>query len=129
MANKPRLTEKHYSGNGYYMLCSGVLRCDGKCCSCDELEKVVDRLGEYEDKAEQAIATVELPCKIGDFVWAIRSFKGHEQPQRGIVSDMLFTKDMKLQIVVKYVARGEWGRIVFATEKEAYAAIRERSGQ
>ena len=64
-----------------------------------------------------------LPCKIGDFVWAIRSFHGHKQPQRGIVSDMFFTKDMELQIVVKYVARGKWGETVFATDKEAYAAI------
>ena len=60
MTDKPRLTEKHYSGNGYYMLCSGVLRCDGKCCSCDELEKVVDRLGEYEDKAEQTVDAAEV---------------------------------------------------------------------
>ena len=69
---------------------------------------------------------VVLPCKIGDFVWAIRSFKGHKQPQRGIVSEMFFTNDMRLNIVVKYVARGEWGKTVFATDKEAYAAIGER---
>ena len=48
-----RLTDKHFSGKGYYMLCSGVLRCNGQCGECEELEKVVDRLGEYEDKAEQ----------------------------------------------------------------------------
>lgn len=72
------------------------------------------------------VDAVEVPCKIGDFVWAIRSFNGHKHPQRGIVSDMYFTKDMKLQIVVKYVARGEWGKTVFATDTEAYAAIGER---
>lgn len=48
-----RLTEKHYGGKGYYMTCSGVLRCNGTCGDCEELEKVVDRLGEFEDKAEQ----------------------------------------------------------------------------
>ena len=48
-----RLADKHFSGKGYYMLCSGVLRCVGNCGECEELEKVVDRLGEYEDKAEQ----------------------------------------------------------------------------
>jgi hypothetical protein len=69
------------------------------------------------------VDAVEVPCKIGDFVWAIRSFKGHKHPQRGIVSDMFFTRNMKLQIVVKYVARGEWGKTVFATDKDAYAAI------
>ena len=71
--------------------------------------------------------TVELPCKIGDWVWAIRSYHGHKHPQRGIVSDMYFSQDMVLHIVVKHIARGEWGKTVFATDKEAYAAIEGRS--
>lgn len=74
------------------------------------------------------VDAVEVPCKIGDFVWAIRNYKGKKYPQRGIVSDMYFLKDMSLQIVVKYVARGKWGETVFATDKEAYAAIGERKG-
>ena len=69
------------------------------------------------------VDAVELPCKIGDFVWAIRNYNGHKHPQRGIVSDMYFSNDMRLQVVVKHVARGEWGKTVFATDKEAYAAI------
>ena len=60
MANEKRLTEKHYNGKGYYMLCSGVLRCDGKCGDCDELDKLVDRLGEFEDIAENAVDASEL---------------------------------------------------------------------
>lgn len=72
------------------------------------------------------VDAVKLPCKIGDFVWAIRSYNGHKHPQRGVVSEMYFARDMKLQIVVKHVARGEWGKTVFATDKEAYAAIGER---
>lgn len=60
MTGENRLTEKHYSSKGYYMLCSGVLRCDGKCGDCDELDKLVDRLGEYEDKAEQTVDTEPL---------------------------------------------------------------------
>lgn len=69
------------------------------------------------------VDAVELPCKIGDYVWAIRNFKGHKHPQRGVVSDMYFTRDMELSIVVKYVARGKWGETVFATDAEAYAVI------
>ena len=60
MANEKRLTEKHYNGNGYYLLCSGVLRCDNKCDDCDELVKAIDRLGEFEDKAEQTVDAVEV---------------------------------------------------------------------
>lgn len=67
----------------------------------------------------------ELPCKIGDTVWCIRNFHGHKHPQKGIVSEMFFTKDMKLQIVVKYVARGIWGKTVFLTREAAEEAIKE----
>ena len=70
--------------------------------------------------------TVELPCKIGDYAWAIRNHRGHIHPHRGIVSDMYFIKGMKLCIVVKDVTRGEWGKIVFGTEEEARKAIAER---
>lgn len=44
-----RLTEKHYNGKDYYMMCSGVLRCPNNCSECDELDKVVNSLGAYED--------------------------------------------------------------------------------
>ncbi len=66
---------------------------------------------------------VILPCKIGDLVWAIRSFKGICHPQQGIVSEIYFTQDMRLQIVVKNVARGLWNERVFSTYEEAVAAI------
>lgn len=66
---------------------------------------------------------VHIPCKIGDYVWAIRNFHGHLHPQPGLVSDMFFTRNMELCIVVKYVARGAWGEVVFPTEEKARAAI------
>lgn len=52
-AGKPRLTEKHYNGDGYYMRCSAHRTCNGKCADCEKLDELVNRLGEYEDKAEQ----------------------------------------------------------------------------
>lgn len=70
--------------------------------------------------------TVELPCKIGDVVWAIRDFMDHPRVLQGIVSEMLFTADMRLCIVVRFICRGEWGKVVFATEEEARQAIAER---
>ena len=61
---KERLTQKHCNGNGYYLLCSGVLRCDNKCDNCEEFFKAIDRLGEFEDKAEQTVDAVEVVrCK------------------------------------------------------------------
>lgn len=49
--NFARLTEKHADGKGYYMSCSGACRWDdvGSCAGCSELERIVDRLGQYED--------------------------------------------------------------------------------
>ena len=36
---------------------------------------------------------------------------------------MFYTQNMRLMIVVHFVARGEWGKTVFATQEEAEAAI------
>lgn len=65
-------------------------------------ENADQRCNDFTDKSR----FVELPCKIGDTVWCIRNFHGHKHPQEGIVSEMLFTREMRLQIVVKYVGRG-----------------------
>lgn len=72
------------------------------------------------------VDAVVLPCKIGDTVWAIRCYRGVLVPQQGRVSEMLFTDDMKLSIVVKHICRGEWGKKVFATKEDADSAIGER---
>ena len=41
-------TEKHYDGNGYYLICSG--NCEAlNCGDCGILDKIVDRLAAYED--------------------------------------------------------------------------------
>lgn len=69
---------------------------------------------------------IALPCKIGDLAWGIRSYHGVYTPQQGIVSEMHFLPDMTLQIVVKHISRGEYGKSVFKTREEAEAAIQER---
>ena len=75
--------------------------------------------------AAPKVEAVMVPCKIGDFVWAIRNYQGTPHPQQGKVSEMYFTKDMKLQIVVSHICRGYWGETIFATYEEAVKAIRE----
>lgn len=77
---------------------------------------------QFKDKSR----FVELPCKIGDTVWCIRNFHGHKHPQEGIVSEMLFTKEMKLLIRVKYVGCGHWGEKIFPTREAAEAAINKK---
>lgn len=88
--------------------------------ACDFLINMID--------AMRTVDAVELPCKIGDKVWIARRYKCHKRPRWGIVSEMFFTEDMELCIVVKGVARGKWGVDVFATCEEAQAEI-ERRGE
>lgn len=83
------------------------------------------KVGDAEGCARGMDAVV-LPCRIGDTVWAIRCYRGVLVPQQGRVSEMLFTDDMKLSIVVKHICRGEWGKKVFATKEDADSAIGER---
>lgn len=45
-----RLTERHYARNDYYMVCSEACANDDEICgSCPQLEKIINRLGAYED--------------------------------------------------------------------------------
>lgn len=55
-----RLTLQHYGGKGHYMKCSEQFGCDGLCGNCDELDKLVERLAFYEDRAEQTVDAVEV---------------------------------------------------------------------
>lgn len=62
---------------------------------------------------------VDIPCRIGDEVWGIRSYKGVAHPQRGFVNEIFFTNTMRLTISVKHICLGEWGEKIFATQAEA----------
>ena len=103
------------------------MKTEKRLIDANELRKLCDAphwcvwLSEIDDFP--TTEAVELPCKIGDRVWAIRSYKGHKHPQDGIVNEMYFTKDMRLHIAVKHIARGEWGKTIFATREDAVSAI------
>ena len=75
------------------------------------------------------IDAVLVPCKIGDVVYGIRHYNGKRTVQKGFVSEMFFTKDMKLMIVVKHVCRGFWLDRVFPTYDTAAAAELESRWQ
>lgn len=68
---------------------------------------------------------VDAPCGIGDVVWVLRSFKGIKHAKQGIVSQLFYTADKKVMIVVKGIARGYWGENIFATLEEAEKAKEE----
>ena len=74
---------------------------------------------------QPTIDAIPVPCKIGQVVYGIRNYKGISSVQKGFVSEMFFTKDMKLIIVVKHVCRGEWLEKVFPTYESAEAATQK----
>lgn len=74
-----RLTEKHYGTDGYYMKCSEVCANDDEMCGgCPYLDKIIDRLGAYEDTGltqEQVVALKEEK-PIEAFLHPIDAYEG-----------------------------------------------------
>lgn len=68
-----------------------------------------------------------LPCKIGDTAWVIRNYSGKMKAVQGKISEMYFIDGMKLCIIVKNIAGGEWGKAVFPTYEAAQKAIDGRA--
>lgn len=88
--------------------------------------KMYEKLKHCEDLAE-AGKMVELPCKIGDIAYGIRKDAGgNSMVREGVISEMFYTKDMELMVVIAYVCRGRLGKTVFLTREEAEAALKER---
>lgn len=86
----------------------------------------VESVLEYAEHLPAADA-VEVPCKMGDIVWGIKTYNRGHRAKQGKVVQMYFGEDMRLCICVKNVCRGEWGKNVFATKEEAEAAIERRT--
>lgn len=101
---------------------------------CFEIEKFLQKKAPlYADLgdivrmilAAPKVPAIRVPCREGDQVWVIRNYQGVKHPQQGTVSELTITKDLRLMITVKHIARGEWGKEVFATYEEARRAITE----
>ena len=91
---------------------------------CDWMKKAKQKLWDFENAEEQGLL-LRLPLKMGDEAWAIRNYKGITYAKKGFVNEMFFSKDMRLVIVVKNIARGEFGKTVFLTKKEAEQALKQ----
>lgn len=90
---------------------------------CEYCYEATQKLAHYEDLEEQG-KLIELPCKIGDTVYGTRRWHGTKIAKAGTVSEMFYTQEGKLMIVVKYVCRGYWGEKIFATLEEVEAALK-----
>lgn len=139
-----RLTKINEHGTAhFYPQC--FEKCEGigysrKCDDCDFLDKVCDKLGEYEDLEEQG-KLFKLLCAAGDTVWYI-SEKIEKQGrkkitapfvEKGMIDNVTIGCMMIPQITVcndeniwtTFDCREDFGKIVFLTYEEAKAALEE----
>lgn len=75
---------------------------------------VYDVIGSLEEET----GVVEVPLRMGDEAFVLRSFHGHFVPKKGRVSEMYFTDNMQVCYILKGVGRGLYGSKVFKTEEE-----------
>lgn len=145
-----RLTKKHYDGNGYYMACSE--HCNKECFDCKEIDKIIDRLGTYEDaglepeeiKKHEAAYNECLTRTYGPFKQKISQWLQAEQTGRLVVLPCK-VGDTVYQIDAERVYESEvkWiifdcddiafderaiGGSIFLTREEAEAALKGGEG-
>ena len=95
----------------------------GNCSACGL--NTADCIKTLATLAADRLEQLMPPCKIGDKVWALIQRNTGLAPHQGVVQEMYFTDDGRLGIVVKRCCRGEFGKKVFWTKKEAEDAIKK----
>lgn len=97
---------------------------------CWVQQELLDTCEMNEDRecCEDISRYIELPCKVGDTVWAIRSYNpGKKVVVSGKVSEMYYIDEaMTLCIVVKGVCRGVWGVSIFPTQEAAEEYLKKK---
>ena len=93
-------------------------------------EKVVNKLGEYEDAEEQGLL-IRLPCPIGTTVYDIRWW---DEKEESVVVDgnRYFRRIQKHKISKSsfgYHDIKDFGKTVFFTKAEAEAALKKMEGK
>lgn len=87
-------------------------------------DDIYDKYFTAQMMAIEALQEPELPCKIGDTVYGIRRWHDTNVVKAGTVSEMFYTQNGKLMIVIKNVCRGHWGEKIFGTFEKAEAALK-----
>ena len=108
-------------------------------------EKLLNKLGEYEDLEEQGLL-LRLPCKVGDYLYSIEprfyNYELHEGIQRGICrrcelgkdrNGVRFTIWASMDVGNKNTLHAynslSLGKTVFLTKAEAEAALDKMKGE
>ena len=135
-----RLTkrEKFDLGNGEEMvLCNyDDSNCNDSCMyvkPCDWMKKAKQKLWDYENAEEQGLL-LQLPCKVGDKVWAITSTANYslgkykevqlKHPQEKKIQSITVAKNGLLYHVKdRTYAEQDFGKTVFLLKEKAEQAL------
>ena len=71
---------------------------------------------------------IEVPCKIGDTAWAIRTCGKTKKAKSGIVDGLGISKDMQVIVNIKQIGCGIWGQKIFPTEEAVLEAMEKGGG-
>ncbi|MBR2503311.1 MAG: hypothetical protein IKB62_04210 [Oscillospiraceae bacterium] len=71
---------------------------------------------------------IEVPCKIGDTAWAIRTCGKTKKVKSGIVDGLGISKDMQVIVNIKHIGCGIWGQKIFPTEEAVLKAMEKGGG-
>lgn len=111
--------------------------CFGGCESCNGVMcgyavEMVEKLAHYEDLEEQG-RLIELPCKVGDTIWAIFPTWTPMECEVMAIEILTSTVNIEAKVVDNDADRIFWpadfGKTVFITKEEAEAKLNEIKGE
>ena len=98
--------------------------------NCQCLQEVLSKLADYEDKEEQGLL-IELPCKVGDTVYALTPFCEicEEALDNEYACEICSKGNFISETKFDYEMIPMFGKVVFLTEAEAESALAKTGGK
>ena len=132
-----RLTERKFRGIVSSKREKSQIHCSHFCngCSqgtgnCDYVREMVQKLADYEDKEEQGLL-IELPCKVGDTVYALTPFCEicEEALDNEYACEICSKGNFVSETKFDYEMIPMFGKVIFSTEAEAEEALARMKGE
>lgn len=136
-----RLTYRKHDYERTY--CPRTVPCESRCDDCEHMDKMMNKLADYEDAEEQG-KLLMAPCKIGNTVWVITSlynlgFDGNDECEifECTVDAIAFYKSGRSQVRLYFVTEyfnehvrfDDFGKTVFLTKEEAEVVLEKMKGE
>ena len=100
-------------------------------CDMCPIQEAIDKLAHYEDLEEQG-RLIELPCKVGDTIWAIFPTWTPMECEVVAIEILSSTVNIETKVVDSDADRIFWpadfGKTVFLTKEEAETKLAELKG-